>query len=894
MNVKARGQQGMSLAEVIVAAALALIGFLVALLIYQASRDLFRRGEQAADQQQAVRLGFDQMARDLRLAGYNSNPDGSQIRSDEQIEGAWGGAVFVRGDYDNEDATKSQDPEVYIEGPFNISSTGNDEIIGYILRKPDGTGDSSVQITVDVNSGTTATSPLYGTVAARDNVGEVVTIPNVALSQTSPPYTLYKVSFSNSTTGCCTGNWIQYTPIADNIRSMSFTYYNDRGTQVATPPGGAETASAIQTRKEIRRVLIRLEGMTATADRNWTDSTDTNPATRNFRKFFLQADVSPRNLGMFGVADIDTTAPTTPTGLASCPGHCQGMTLTWNANNPSELVTQYTVRYGTSATVLNQRRSTGTNNIFIPGLTSGSLYYFQLRAEDAANNVSSWTASVSDTVRDTTSPTLTTPSLVTGGKATGGTGGDPGLPGHVDVSWNAVTTNAESLSCEITPQNNCRDLKDYGLWKAEASGSPPYACPGGTPIAVNAPFATDSDVVNCRDYVYCMKGRDNCAHESAAMTAAVVGRGVSTTPPFAPQNVLATRSASIVTVDWDPVTTDTTSASVRIEDYDVYQMIIPDDGSDPNATGLYRLVHSTTDGTTDWVDTTAPPLSSGKGVYYRVKAKDDCPNISAFSNYSQAACQAAGVANLQPEGVTLIGATHTLTVDYSATDAAAARCELVITKTSDGTEDYRQTLTGAGPFYFTWSPGHGNGPYTAVATVTTIANCVATDSETYRIVGIPTCCLQVDTTRTTHPGTGSKSQKVNFFLRNDGTCSQDVVIDSEVVKLMLNQETCNGLPRVQKITNVTTGAVVFCNNGGACTAGRGLPASITNSPTIQINDGQEVRLEILYDIDIQDKCGSPSITRRDKFSSDFNFTTIPTTVSGSCTDVILNSGAPTQ
>ena len=90
----------MSLAEIVVAAALALIGFLVALILYQAARDLFKRGEQASDQQQAVRLGFDQMVRDLRLAGFNYNPDGVKTRVDEQIEGAWANAVIVRADYD--------------------------------------------------------------------------------------------------------------------------------------------------------------------------------------------------------------------------------------------------------------------------------------------------------------------------------------------------------------------------------------------------------------------------------------------------------------------------------------------------------------------------------------------------------------------------------------------------------------------------------------------------------------------------------------------------------------------------------------------------------------------------------------------------------------------------
>jgi Tfp pilus assembly protein PilW len=156
----------MSLAEVTVAAGLALIGFLVALILYQAARDMFKKGEQALDQQQQVRLGFDQMVRDIRLAGFNHNPDGAKLRTDEQIEGAWDGALFLRADYDAEDTTGlATDPEEDIKGVFNIVSTGNDEIVGYVLRRPDGTGGAAVTINADVNSSTTATSTLYGTVA---------------------------------------------------------------------------------------------------------------------------------------------------------------------------------------------------------------------------------------------------------------------------------------------------------------------------------------------------------------------------------------------------------------------------------------------------------------------------------------------------------------------------------------------------------------------------------------------------------------------------------------------------------------------------------------------------------------------------------------------------------
>jgi type II secretory pathway pseudopilin PulG len=48
----------MTLVEVIVAATLALIGFLVALVLYSAARNLFKKGEQATDQQQEGARGL--------------------------------------------------------------------------------------------------------------------------------------------------------------------------------------------------------------------------------------------------------------------------------------------------------------------------------------------------------------------------------------------------------------------------------------------------------------------------------------------------------------------------------------------------------------------------------------------------------------------------------------------------------------------------------------------------------------------------------------------------------------------------------------------------------------------------------------------------------------------
>lgn len=303
-------ESGMSLAEVMVAAVLSLIGFSIALFLYSQTREDFMKGEQAIGQQQDVRLAFDEMVRTIRLTGFNSNPDGSRLRTDEQIEGAWGGAVFVRGDFDLEAGSGLEnDPELLIPGSFNLVSTGNDEIVGFVLQKPDGTGGGTITFNADVNSTTTATSALYGTVAVRDNVTEAVNLSNIwsgaASTQTSPPYTLYLVRLSNDASTWGTAGFVQKIPLAQNIKSLWFRYYNYQGNELTTPPGGTETATAIATRASIARIEIELIGLTSNSDRDYVDPADTLPATVNYRKFSLAADVTPRNLGLFGVPDLN-------------------------------------------------------------------------------------------------------------------------------------------------------------------------------------------------------------------------------------------------------------------------------------------------------------------------------------------------------------------------------------------------------------------------------------------------------------------------------------------------------------------------------------------------------------------------------------------------------------
>src|SRR5262245_28644750 len=105
MRNRSNRQRGMTLVEVLVATAVLALAIVLALVVYDASRKSFKRGESATEQQEAVRIAYDKMTSDLRLLGYNVNPDGINTRPDEQLEVALDHAIIFRGDFDAEDAT---------------------------------------------------------------------------------------------------------------------------------------------------------------------------------------------------------------------------------------------------------------------------------------------------------------------------------------------------------------------------------------------------------------------------------------------------------------------------------------------------------------------------------------------------------------------------------------------------------------------------------------------------------------------------------------------------------------------------------------------------------------------------------------------------------------------
>ncbi|TDI31054.1 MAG: prepilin-type N-terminal cleavage/methylation domain-containing protein, partial [Acidobacteria bacterium] len=511
-NPQGRGSRGFSLVEVTMAFAIFLVASLAAYGLFVMGTRSFKKAENATTLQQTTRAGFDRMIRELRLAGFNHNADGSSARPDEQIEGAWDTAVTFRADFDVDDPVASTIPEVALTGTFNVVTIGNDEIVTYALGKANLSGASVMSFVADVVE------------TARDGDEETVALPGVILVQDDPPYNLYRVSLRNvSDMGGFDGTFdglAEFTieTIAESIMSLHIRYYDSNG-NLLNPDTPADASDDIGgsdanrgDRTAIARVEVELEGVAPNPDMLWTDPTDANPATQNRRKFNLEGSATPRNLGRKGIQDLDLVPPSTPTGLSACVGHCGGVLLTWNDNPPAELVTEYRVAFGTSSGNLTQVRTSAMNSLIVDGLNPTGTYYFAVAAADSGGNSSDMSAEI-----NATNLNDTVPGVVTGFAVTPSTA----QPGII-VTWDALPANDATVTgasgaggCDFDKPVN-RDLGGYVLFR-ESGSDPDTTFPGDDVMQDPATLTEaaiqylDFEVAACQDYTYDIRAVDACS-----------------------------------------------------------------------------------------------------------------------------------------------------------------------------------------------------------------------------------------------------------------------------------------------------------------------------------------------------------------------------------------------
>lgn len=811
------GSAGFSLIEMLVASAVFAIVAAVAFIFYTAAQKSYKAGENYTNQQEGTRVAFDRMLSDIRLAGFNTNPDGDAGRVDEQVEGAWDTAVTIRGDFDFEDPTANATPEASLPGAvYNVVSTGNDEIVTYVLAKPGPSGPDTLTFRVDASKPRTR------------NV-QTIQIPNVALVQNNPPYTLYRVTLKDiagafPSSPQASSSFI-YEPVADNIKSMTFLYYPDAGAALSpnTPANAADDIGGddtqIITRSKIRKISVSVVGMTKDDDMNYTDASDAS-ATTHFRKFDLHSDVNPENLGKTGIKDIDITPPPAPTNVALVPGHCQGMLVKWDAPSAASGVSNYSIKYWPSATPSTFQVASVTyphnefgvidylGHGFVAGLTVGTNYCFQVQARDLVGNQSGWAPATAPCAVVSEASTPATPNNLT---ATGN-GTLAAQDSQVVLNWQEVKNNANDVTGDPNLLNGHTILRDgngYKLYRDVVSSFTPgptnqVAAP---PTLANGVLTwTDANVANCQTYYYKVATVDTCDVGSVPSTVAT-GQAVTAIAPSAPSGVTATRTASqTVAIAWSPVTTKVNGTATYVNMYKVYRSTQPlGTIATSISAGAYSLLNTVT-GATTYVDNISgsevSALNGGQALYYQVTAGDLCGNESARSNAADVGCPFNGIFTFSPADGSTTSGMVPISETISGIDTYT-RGRVRITN-SGGTVVYDQT-SYAYPFSFpSWnSSANGAGDYSIHWEAERNGGCV---KDTYTVVHIAANlgCQISPTNPNLSPTNGTSSnQNKNLawdIMNNSGL---DLSLTSFVITWTSNIGT-HKLVTVQYPTGTTT------------------------------------------------------------------------------------------
>src|SRR5439155_1719694 len=221
----------------------------------------------------------------------------------------------------------------------------------------------------------------------------------------------------------------------------------------------------------------------------------------------------------------DTTSPSAPTGLTATAGSATAITLSWTASTDDVGVTGYQVDRCTGAecSTFTEVATPTATTYSDTGLAPSTSYSYQVRAEDAAGNVSAASPLASATTSaDTPPPPAPAKSAVTAGSAT-----------PITLTWTASTD-------------------DVGVTGYQVERCPGAECTTFTPVAT-PPGTTYSDtgLSPSTSYTYQVRAVDAAGNVSTASATATASTPTDTTAPRAPAQLTGTpASATQIRLTW--------------------------------------------------------------------------------------------------------------------------------------------------------------------------------------------------------------------------------------------------------------------------------------------------------------------------------------------------------
>jgi chitodextrinase len=356
----------------------------------------------------------------------------------------------------------------------------------------------------------------------------------------------------------------------------------------------------------------------------------------------------------------DTTAPSAPTGLSATAFSSTRVDLAWTASTDNVGVTGYRVErcQGAGCTNFTQVGTPTATSFSDIGLAASTTYRYQVRAVDAAGNLSTYSSIATATTPaagDTTAPSAPTGLTATAISTT-----------RIDLSWTASTDNV--------------GVTGYRVERCQGSGCTTWA-QVGTPTATT--FSNTGLVANT---TYRFRVRAVDAAGNLGAYSSIVNRATlapDTTAPTAPTALTATAiSTTRIDLGW---TASTDAVGV---------------------TG-YRVERCQGAGCTTWAQVGTPTATAysdtgltGSTTYrFRVRATDAAGNLSAYSAIATATTPAvpdttepsAPTGLTATAGVAQVGLAWTASTDnVGVTGYRVERCQ------GAGCTDFAQVATPTG------------------------------------------------------------------------------------------------------------------------------------------------------------------------------------------------------
>ncbi|WEK13379.1 MAG: DNRLRE domain-containing protein [Candidatus Microbacterium phytovorans] len=332
------------------------------------------------------------------------------------------------------------------------------------------------------------------------------------------------------------------------------------------------------------------------------------------------------------VVDIDTDAPSVPTGVEATASADGTVDVAWSASTDDVGVVGYRVYRGTTAGFTADADSLVADGVTAttwtdPATTIGTRYY-KVAAYDLAGNISAASAAASATVADTENPTTPT------GLTATASGSD------AELSWTASTDNIS--------------VERYAVYRGTTAG---FSIAGLTPIAQPTGTSYTDEGLADGQYFYRVVAIDGAGNRSAATGSQ--GVTIDTSEPVEPVTVTADVQADTMVAQGAANTVYGASNQIsarggstgQIESY--LRFAIPAAPAGTTLTGATLRVTTSTDSTANSTGTHQVSILTGSWS-------------EATTTWNNRPTTGFGSSIGQLTGATALNTTYTVTLDASA------------------------------------------------------------------------------------------------------------------------------------------------------------------------------------------------------------------------------------